>query len=214
MLVADVARRRPLLTRDVLRRPRALARAYVQAACAAAARRPLHGADVVMTTPDLALGRSGVRSLRSRTSSCSTRRSPRAMWAGLAAAAPDAWPARALGRRRGRVRRPGPRDASSTSTRPCGASGGPSPPAPAGLTMPSSRNFLGAGAVLAPVAAVAAAVRALREAGLLVARTRRAATISNGRRVRSTSPGRTLTETWHNRYQTPDFLQTCLTAQL
>ena len=66
---------------------------------------------------------------------------------------------------------------------------------------------------LAPVAAVAAAFEALREAGLLVAGA------DGGYHLERPQSKVDVTRTdacrrWHNRYQTPDFLRTCLTAQL
>ena len=67
--------------------------------------------------------------------------------------------------------------------------------------------------MLAPVAAVAAAFEALREAGLLVADE------AGGYHLERPQSKVDVTRTdayrrWHNRFQTPDFLQTCLTAQL
>ena len=108
VLAADVARRRPLLTRDVLTPGLDCSGAYVQAAC----RHRLaatEGAGVVLTTPDLALDASGVRALvRARRPARpalhrehvggSRRRGARRV------------PARALGRRRSCVRRPRPRE--------------------------------------------------------------------------------------------------------
>ena len=75
------------------------------------------------------------------------------------------------------------------------------------------QELLGRGAVLAPVAAVAAAVGALREAGLLVAGE------DGGYHLERPQSKVDVTRTdahrrWHNRYQTPDFLPTCLTRQL
>ena len=67
--------------------------------------------------------------------------------------------------------------------------------------------------MLAPVAAVAAAFSALREAGLLVAGE------AGGYHLERPQSKVDVTRTdayraWHNRYQTPDFLPTCLTTQL
>ena len=75
------------------------------------------------------------------------------------------------------------------------------------------QELLGGGAVLAPVATAAAAVEALREAGLLVVGQ------DGGYHLERPQSKVDVTRTdahrrWHNRYQTPDFLQTCLTTQL
>ena len=75
------------------------------------------------------------------------------------------------------------------------------------------QELLGRGAMLASVAATAAAVSALREAGLLVAGT------DGGYHLERPQQKVDVTRTpthrkWHNRYHTPDFLPTCLTTQL
>ncbi len=75
------------------------------------------------------------------------------------------------------------------------------------------QELLGRGAVLAPVAALAGAFAALQEAGLLVAGD------GGGYHLERPQHKVDVTRTdahkrWHNRYQTPDFLRTCLTAQL
>jgi hypothetical protein len=75
------------------------------------------------------------------------------------------------------------------------------------------QELLGGGAVLAPVASVAAAFEALRETGLLVTEP------DGGYHLERPQSKVDATQTdawrrWRNRYQTPDFLQTCLTAQL
>ncbi len=67
--------------------------------------------------------------------------------------------------------------------------------------------------MLAPVATLAGAFAALQEAGLLVAGE------DGGYHLERPQSKVDVTRTdahrrWHNRYQTPDFLQTCLTAQL
>jgi hypothetical protein len=75
------------------------------------------------------------------------------------------------------------------------------------------QELLGQGAVLAPVSALGAAFAALQEAGLLVAEG------DGGYHLERPQQKVDVTRTdahrrWHNRYQTPDFLQTCLTTQL
>ena len=143
VLVADVARRRPLLTRDVLA-PRPALRGRLRAGrLRAAGSAAAAGAGVVMT--DAGPRRWPIRRsrARSRTSSCSTRPSRGA----AGRVSPPRRPRRGLhalwGAAEAGFAAPRPRDASSTWTRRCGASGGPSPPARAGLTMRSSRNSLG-----------------------------------------------------------------------
>jgi hypothetical protein len=75
------------------------------------------------------------------------------------------------------------------------------------------QELLGGGAVLAPAAGIAAAFEALQEAGLLVTDP------EGGYHLERPQSKVDATQTdawrrWRNRYQTPDFLQTCLTAQL
>ena len=84
----------------------------------------------------------------------------------------------------------------------------------AGLTRRSSRNFSGQEPFLRRPAAAGGgpARRSARPA--CSSSTAAAATISNGRRVRSTSPRRDTYRAWHTRFRQPDFLQTCLTARL
>ena len=191
VLVADVARRRPLLTRDVLAPGLRCTGAYVQAACgqrlAAAA-----GAGVVMTTPDLALADPAF----ARSFAHVVLLDPpftTATWAGLAAAAPEAHLHAPVGLRRGRLRGARPRDASWTWTRPCVGSGRPSRRARAGLTTGSSRNSLEE----EPCSrrSPPSRPRSWRFAKRDCSSPARAATIiSRGHRVRSTSPGRTHSE--------------------
>ena len=210
VLVADVGRRRPLLTRDVLTPGLDRSAAYVQAACAprfAAAA----GADVVMTTPDLALDHPAV----TRTFSHLVLLDPPftgATWASLTAAAPDAWLHALWGAREaefaGRVRETQlDLDAAMRRVWKALAAGR------GRFDEALEQELLGAGAVLAPVAAVAAALRALRESGLLVAGD------DGGYHLQRPQSKVDVTRTdahseWHNRYQTPDLLRTCLTAQL
>ncbi len=210
VLVADVGGRRPLLTRDVLTPGLGRSAAYVQAACAprfAAAA----GADVVMTTPELALDQPAV----TRTFSHLVLLDPPftgAMWAGLTAAAPDAWLHALWGAREaefaGRVRETQlDLDAAMRRVWKALAAGR------GRFDEALEQELLGAGAVLAPVAAVAAALRALRESGLLVVDE------AGGYHLQRPQSKVDVTRTdahseWHNRYQTPDFLRTCLTAQL
>ena len=136
-----------------------------------------------------------------------------ATWAGLAAAAPEAhlhalWGAGEAGFAGAR-----PRDASWTWTRPCGASGRPSPPARAGLTTGSSRNSLGE----EPCSrrSPPSRPRLRLSAKPACSSTGEAGEYHLERPQSKVDVTRTdAFQAWHNRYQTPDFLQTCLTAQL
>jgi single-stranded-DNA-specific exonuclease len=210
VLVADVARRRPLLTRDVLAPALTCGGAYVQAACAhrlsAAAT-----AGVVMTTPDLALSEPPFTSSFAQVVLLDPPFTT-SMWAGLAAAAPDAglhalWGAGEAGFA-GRVRET-QLDLDAAMRRVWRALAAGSGRFDDAL----EQELLGGGAALAPVATAAAAVEALREAGLLVADR------EGGYHLERPQSKVDVTRTdahrrWHNRYQTPDFLQTCLTTQL
>ncbi len=210
VLVADLARRRPLLTRDVLAPGLHCSGAYVQAACSQRLA-AVAGAGVVMTTPDLALADSAF----ARSFAHVVLLDPPmtgAAWAGLAAAAPEAhlhalWGASEAGFA-ARVRET-QLDLDATMRRVWKALAAGSGRFDDGL----EQELLGTGAVLAPVAALAAALEALREAGLLVAGP------DDGYHLERPQSKVDATQTdawrrWHNRYQTPDFLQTCLTAQL
>lgn len=210
VLVADLGRRRPLLTRDVLTPGLGRSAAYVQAACAPRLE-AVRDADVVMTTPDLALQDPAF----TRSFTHLALLDPPftgAVWAGLAGAAPDAWlhalwgPGEAEFAARVRESQ---LDLDATMRRVWKALAAGSGRFDEAL----EQELLGAGAVLAPVAAVAAAVRGLCEAGLVVPGER------GGYHLERPQSKVDVTRTdasreWHNRYQTPDFLRTCLTAQL
>ena len=202
VLTADVARRRPLLTRDVLTPGLDCSSAYVQAACrhcSAAA----EGTGVVLTSPDLALDAPAFTRARSRTWSCSTRPSPLR----CGRASPPRRRTRACTRSGGPAKPRSPAASARPSwiwTPPCAASGRPSPRAQAGLTMRSSRNSL----VEEPSSR---RPRPWRPRSRRFAKpgcsspARTAAIISNGRRVRSTPPRRTRGDdgTTGIRHQTP-----------
>jgi len=210
VLAADVARRRPILTRDVLAPGFGAGGAYVQAACAqrlAAA----GAAGVVLATPDLALDDPAFAQSFAHVALLDPPFTG-VMWAGLVAAAPESclhalWGA-GEATFAGRVRET-QFDLDATMRRVWRA-----------LSAGSGRfddaleqELLGRGTVLAPVAAVAASVGALREAGLLVAGE------DGGYHLERPQSKVDVTRTnahrrWYNRYLTPDFLQTCLTTQL
>ena len=185
-------------------------RLYVQAACRhrlAAA----EGAGAVLTTPDLALDAPAF----ARSFAHVVLLDPPftgSMWAGLAAAAPDAYLHALWGAGEasfaGRVRE-SQLDLDAAMRRVWKALAAGSGRFDDAL----EQELLGGGAVLAPAAAVAAAFEALREAGLLVVGP------DGGYHLERPQSKVDVTQTdawrrWHNRYQTPDFLQTCLTAQL
>ncbi|HEX5643073.1 MAG TPA: single-stranded-DNA-specific exonuclease RecJ [Thermoleophilia bacterium] len=210
LLVADVARRRPLLTRDVLAPGLPCGGAYVQAACAQRLTAATV-AGVVMTTPDLALADPAFASSFAQVVLLDPPLTI-TTWAGLAAAAPDAglhalWGA-AEAAFAGRVRET-QLDLDAEMRRVWRALAAGSGRFDDAL----EQELLGGGAVLAPVATAAAAVEALREAGLLVVDQ------DGGYHLQRPQSKVDVTRTeahrrWRNRYQTPDFLQTCLTTQL
>ena len=210
VLAADVGRRRPLLSNDVLVPGLGLEGAYVQPACAQRLEQ-VSAADVVMTTAEVALDHPAFTSSFAHVvlldPPCTTP-----VWAGLAAAAPQAylhafWGA-AEAEFAGRVRE-SQLDLDATMRRVWKTLSAAQGRFDDGL----EQELLGRGAVLAPVAALAGAFAALKEAGLLVAGD------GGGYHLERPQHKVDVTRTdahtrWHNRYQTPDFLRTCLTAQL
>ncbi len=210
VLVADVGRRRPLLTREVLTPGLGRSAGYVQAACASRLD-AVQDAGVVMTTPDLALGHPAFAGSFAHVVLLDPPYTG-AMWSGLAAAAPGAWLHALWGPGEaefaGRVRE-SLLDLDATMRRVWKALAAGSGRFDEAL----EQELLGAGAVLSPVAALAAAVQALREAGLLVLDE------EGGYHLERPQSKVDVTRTdayrlWRHSYQTPDFLQTCLTAQL
>ena len=210
VLAADVARRRPLLTRDVLTPGIGCSGAYVQAAC----RHRLaatEGTGAVLTSPDLALDAPASASSFAHVVLLDPPFTA-SMWAGLAATAPDAYLHAFWGAGEaafaGRVRE-NQLDLDAAMRRVWKALAAGSGRFDDAL----EQELLGGGAVLAPVASVAAAFEALRETGLLVTEP------DGGYHLERPQSKVDATQTdawrrWRNRYQTPDFLQTCLTAQL
>jgi hypothetical protein len=199
-----------LLTREVLTPGLGRSAAYVQAACASRLD-AVQDAGVVMTTPDLALGHSAFVGSFAHVVLLDPPYTG-AMWAGLAAAAPGAWLHALWGPGEaefaGRVRE-SLLDLDATMRRVWKALAAGSGRFDEAL----EQELLGAGAVLSPVAALAAAVQALREAGLLVLDE------EGGYHLERPQSKVDVTRTdayrlWRHSYQTPDFLQTCLTAQL
>jgi single-stranded-DNA-specific exonuclease len=210
VLVADVPCRRPLLSADLLVPGLDRRGAYLQAACSgrldAAAE-----ASVVMTTPDVALDHPGFASSFAHVALLDPP-CTQSTWASLSAAAAQAYlhalwgPAEAefAGRVRDRQL-----DLEASMRRVWKALAA----AQGRFDDELEQELLGRGAVLAPVAALAGAFAALQEAGLLVADD------GGGYHLERPRDKVDVTRTdahrrWHNRYQTPDFLRTCLTAQL
>jgi single-stranded-DNA-specific exonuclease len=210
VLAADVARRRPLLSADVLVPGLDRSGAYIQPACTCRLEEAGQ-ADAVMATPEVALDHPAfTRSFAHVVlldPPCTTT-----AWAGLAAAAPQAYlhalwgPAEVAFAERVRESQC---DLDATMRRVWKTLSAAQGRFDEGL----EQELLGRGAVLAPVATLAGAFAALQEAGLLVAGD------GDGYHLERPQHKVDVTRTdahrrWHNRYQTPDFLRTCLTAQL
>ncbi len=186
VLVADVARRRPLLSRDVLAPQLARRAAYLQSACVGRLGAALDGADVVMTGYDVVAARPQLAAAFAHVVLLDppfTRR----LLAAVAAAAPEAWVHALWGR-----------DAVGFATQ-VAASELDLDTAMRrtwrALSAAAGRFDEGARAgtprgdpFVRSAGATAAALRALRDAGLLQVGSRPAATILSGLRVRSMSP--------------------------
>ncbi|MEI6452033.1 MAG: hypothetical protein WCP98_19070, partial [Actinomycetes bacterium] len=209
VLVADVARRRPLLSRDVLS-PQLERRAlYLQSACVGRLGEALAGPDLVMTGYDVVAARPRLAAAFAHVvlldPPCTRR-----LLATVVAAAPEAW-VHALW---------GPDEAGSTAQ-----------VAAAGLDLDAAmrrawralsaasgrfdkalaQELLGGDPFLRSAGAAAAALRALRDAGLLHIDG------SGGYHLERPRSKVDVTQTdtckaWHNLFQTSDFLRTCLTA--
>lgn len=208
VLVADVARRRPLLSADVLTPGLEVAGAYVQPACVQRAG-GLGGAGVVMATPEVALDVSGFAAGFTHVVLLDPPYTT-TLWTELVAAAPEAYvhalwgPAEA--EFAGRVRE-SRLDLDATMRRVWKTLSAAQSRFDDGL----EQELLARGSAFVPVLAAAFAV--LQEAGLLVADGDGGYHLERPRHkvdVTRTDAHRR----WHNRYQTPDFLPTCLTAQL
>jgi single-stranded-DNA-specific exonuclease len=210
VLVADVARRRPLLSRDVL--PPQLGRdgMYVQCACASRVDEALAGPHVVMAGLDLAAAEPRLAAAFPHVAFVDPPFSRR-LFADIAAAAPQAWIHTLWGR---------PEVDFATKV---AATGSDLQAVSRGLwraLQAGSGRFdeglelalLGKSTFLRPAGVLAAALRTLREADLLR---------TDGLEYELQRPAAkvdvTTTEsyrTWHTRFQTTEYLRTCLTAPL
>jgi len=209
VLVADVARRRPLLSRDVLSPQLARRALYLQAACVGRLGEALAGPDLVMTgydvvaaRPQLAAGFAHVVLLDPPFT--------RSLLTAVAAAAPAAWlhafwgPAEA-----GFAAQVAAAELDLDATmrrawRALSAAGGRFEEA-------LEQGLLGGDPFLRSAGAAAAGLRALRDACLL------RVDGAGGYHLERPQSKVDVTQTdtygaWHTLFQTSDFLQTCLTA--
>ncbi len=210
VLVADVGLQRPLLSRDVLAPQLGCGGAYVHSLCAAARPSAL-AADVVMAgfceaaaRPELFNGFAHVAFVEPPFT--------RELFAGaVAAAGPQAWIHCLWGRAEvesaGRVLGSSwSLDATMRALWRALSKGGDR------FDEALEQGFLGQSRFLPPADPAAAALRTLRESGLLV--------LEEGgyhlsRPQSKVDVGQTTTHrTWQARFQTPDYLRTCLTAPL
>jgi len=210
VLVADVARRRPLLSHDVLSPHLDRSGLYVQAACAPRVAEALAGPDVVMAGLDLVLSRPELAAAFAHVVLVDPPLT-RAQLGRLAAAAPGAWLHALWGA-------PEARFAEQVAAAECDLDSAMRRAWHA-LSAGSGRfddaleqELLGGDPFLRSGAAGGAALRALRDAGLLVTE---AGGYHLERPQSKVDVTRTETyEAWHTLFLTSDFLRTCLTAKL
>jgi hypothetical protein len=211
VLVSDVARRRPLLGHEVLSPDLGCSAMYVQGACAARVPVAQSGPDLVMTGHDVLAACPGLAGSFAHIAVVDPPLTT-GRWAAIAAAAPQAWIHALWGRAEvefsGRVRD----EVLSLDTvmrrvwRALAAGSGRFDEA-------LEQELLSGGALLASASAVGAALRVLREAGLLCV------DAAGGYHLERPQSKVDVSRThehrlWHTRYLTPDFLRTCLTAPL
>jgi hypothetical protein len=209
-LVADVARRRPLLGRDVLPPALGCRGAYLQAACRGRLEAVVEGAGVVMTGYDVALACPGVAAAFTHVVLLDPPPSAAAYTAAVAAAG-QAWvhalwgPAEARFAETVQAAGPGLDQEMRRVWRALSAG-------PGRFDDALEQELVETDPFLRPVGVLASALRALREAGLLG--------VDGGgyhlerpqSKVDVTSSGSY--GTWHTLFQKNDFLRTCLTARL
>jgi len=209
VLVADVARRRPLLSADVLSPQLARRAAYVQSACAGRLGEAPAGADLVMTSYDVVAAHPEWAAAFAHVVLLDppfTRR----LFAAVAAAAPEAWVHALWGRAEaGFAAQVAAAEldldaAMRRAWRILAAAGGRFDEA-------LEQQLLGGDPFLRSAGAAAAALRALRDAGLLhpggsggyhLVRPQGKVDVTHTDTYRA----------WHTLFQTSDFLRTCLTA--
>ena len=211
VLVADVARRRPLLSRDVLSPQLARRGLHLQAACVGRLDEALAGPDVVMAGYDVVAARPQLAAAFAHVVLLDppfTRR----LFAAVVAAAPEAWlhalwgvdevgfaaQVAAAEPDLGATMRRIWRSLSAASGR---------------FDEALEQELLGGDPLLRSAGAAAAALRALRDAGLLHVDE------SGGYHLERPQSKVDVTQTdtyraWHKLFQTSDFLRTCLTAGL
>jgi len=209
VLVADVARRRPLLSRDVLSPQLARRAGYLQSACVGRLGEALAGPDVVLTGYDVVAARPQLAAAFTHVVLLDppfTRR----LFAAVAGAAPEAWIHALWGRAEagfaaqvaateldldGAMRRAW-RALSAASGR---------------FDEALEQELLEGDPFLRSAGAAAAALRALRDAALL------SVDGAGGYHLERPQSKVDVTQTdtyraWHTLFQTSDFLRTCLTA--
>jgi single-stranded-DNA-specific exonuclease len=209
VLVADVARRRPLLSRDVVAPQLARQAAYLQSACAGRLGDVFAGPDVVMTDYHVVAARPQLAAAFAHVVLLDPPFT-RSLLAAVAAAAPDAWLHALWGRSEAGFTAQivaAELDLDATMRRAWRALS-----AAAGrFDEALEQELLGGDAYLRSAGTAAAAVRALRDAGLL--RVDESGGYHLERPQSKVDVTQTETyKTWHNLFQTSDFLRTCLTA--
>jgi len=210
-LVADVARRRPLLARDVLSPDLGRSAMYVQAACAGRVAEAAAGPDVVLAGHDLLAAYPGLAGAFTHVAVVDPPFTA-GHWAAIAEAAPEAWvhalwgPAEAAFAARVRESELTLDTAMRRVWRALDKGSGRFDEA-------LEQELLDGGALLVSASATGAALRVLVEAGLLVVED------DGGYHLERPQSKVDVSQTdehrrWHTRYQTPDYLRTCLTARL
>jgi single-stranded-DNA-specific exonuclease len=210
VLVADVARRRPLLSHDVLSSHLGLRGMYLQAACASRVADASAGPHVVMAGLDLALARPELAAAFAHVVLVDPPLTG-AQLARLAAAAPDAWIHAVWGAPEARFAEQvaaAEFDLDAVMRRTWRALSAGSGRFDEAL----EQEILGGDPFLRSCSAAGAALRALCDAGLLV-------TAAGGYHLERPQSKVDITRTdtyeaWHTLFLTNDFLRTCLTAKL
>ncbi len=211
IVAADVARRRPLLTRDVLSPELRRGGLYLHGACAAARAGLAGEGDVVLVGHDVALARPELLGAAAHVAFVDPPPTRLAYDALLAAAGPDSWLHVLWGRGEVDFAEKVARSlfdlqpVARTLWRSLTAGGGRFGEVP-------EQELLLKGPFLRPLAPLAAALRALSEAGL-------ARVVEGGLELERPDVKTDLTGTetyraWHRLFQTNDFTESCLTRRL